>query len=217
MSLRGMLFDMESLEMVDKGAGYVRVLGSTDPWTTDRIVALDGFLDDSFFNGSFWVYKRRYASILALDNDNLYGVNIYSSNRFKSSGHVNFYPGEDGITLFAASIESTASEEGSRKEKGKEGKGRNELWTSTIPIEAKSLLVGSDRLYLAGVRDKVDEEDRWAHFDGRRGGLILVCSKADGRIIGQMEVESPPVFDGLASAGGKLFVSCKDGSVLCYE
>ena len=104
------------------------------------------------------------------------------------------------------------------KESGKKGKkGRGDLWSSTIPIEAKSLLVGSDRLYLAGVRDKVDEEDPWAHFDGRRGGLILVCSKSDGRIIRQMEVESPAVFDGLASARGRLFVSCKDGSVLCYE
>ena len=217
MSLRGMLFDMESLEMIDKGAGFVRVLGSKDPWASDRIVALGGFLDDSFFNGSFWVYRKKYASILALDNDNVYGVNIYSSNRFKSSGHVNFYPGENGIKLFAASIESTALEEGSQKRKGKEGKGRDGSWTSTIPIEAKSLLVGSDRLYLAGVRDKVDKEDPWAHFGGRRGGLILVCSKADGRIMRQMEVESPPVFDGLASAGGRLFVSCKDGSILCYE
>ena len=91
------------------------------------------------------------------------------------------------------------------------------MWTSTIPIEAKSLLVGSDRLYLAGTRDKVDKEDPWAHFDGRRGALLISYSKKDGKLIRELELTSPPVFDGLASADKKLFVSCKDGSVLCFE
>lgn len=85
------------------------------------------------------------------------------------------------------------------------------------PIKAKSLLIGSDNLYLAGVRDKVDTDDPWAHFDGRMGGLIAICSKRDGKRKGQIELDSPPVFDGLASARNKLVVSCKDRSILCFE
>jgi hypothetical protein len=49
------------------------------------------------------------------------------------------------------------------------------------------------------------------------GGMITVHSKEDGRLVSQIELKSPAVFDGLASAGGKLFVSCKDGAVLCFE
>ena len=95
--------------------------------------------------------------------------------------------------------------------------GSKPVWTAAIPIKAKSLLVGSDKLFLAGVRDKIDASDPWAHFDGRMGGMITVHSKEDGRLVSQIELESPAVFDGLASAGGKLFVSCKDGAVLCFE
>ena len=82
---------------------------------------------------------------------------------------------------------------------------------------AKSLLIGPDNLYLAGVRDKVKPEDPWAHFDGRMGGLITIHSKTDGTLKRQIELASPPVFDGLAAAAHKLVVSCRDGSVLCFE
>ena len=217
MHLRGMVFDMKSLKMVDKGLGFARVLDSESLPDINLIVALGGFLDDSFFNGSFWSYNGTKANILGLDNEHLYGVNIYSSTKHKSSAHVNFYPGTQGIKLFAASIASSKSEELSPKRKGKKGKGRDDLWASTIPIEAKSLLVGSDRLYLAGTRDKVDKEDPWAHFDGRSGALVIIYSKKDGKLMREIELTSPPVFDGLASADKKLFISCKDGSVLCFE
>jgi outer membrane protein assembly factor BamB len=218
MSLRGMLFDMESLEMIDKGAGFFRILGSgKDPLPSDLIVALGGFLDDSFFNGAFWRYNDITANMLSLDENNLYGVNIYSSDRFKSSVHANFYPGEQGTKLFAVSVASPASGEISLGSTNKKGRRQGALWTSTIPIRADSLLVGADNLYLAGVRDEVDKKDRWSHFDGQKGGLILVCSKHDGKLKSQIELKSPPVFDGLASADKKLFVSCRDGSVLCLE
>ena len=47
------------------------------------ITALGGFLEDSFFNGSQWLFKNRMANILSLDKKNLYGVNVYSKNSFK--------------------------------------------------------------------------------------------------------------------------------------
>jgi len=78
-------------------------------------------------------------------------------------------------------------------------------------------MVGPENIYLAGVRDIVDEKDPWAHYDGRMGGMITIHSKADGKLKRRIELKSPPVFDGLASAAGKLFVICKDGSVLCFE
>ena len=220
MHLRGMVFDMKTLEMIDIGKRFIeRILVAKNKTNmqTHLIMALGGFLEDSFFNGSLWHYNDRTANILSLDEENLYGVNIYSKNSFKSSSHVNFHPGRQGITLFAANIIPPASGENPPKSKAGRGRVGAPLWTSVIPIKAKSLLVGPNRLYLAGVRDKVDEDDPWAHFDGRMGGLITIHSKEDGKLIREMELTSPPVFDGLASADKKLFVSCRDGSVLCFE
>jgi hypothetical protein len=206
--------------MLDIGKRFIERIAVAKNKTnmqTNLIMALGGFLDDSFFNGALWDYNDRTANILSLDEENLYGVNIYSRNSFKSSSHVNFHPGKQGITLFAANIIPPASGENPPKNKGRRGRVGAPLWTSSIPIKAKSLLVGSDKLYLAGVRDEVDEEDPWAHFDGRKGGLITIHSKEDGKLIRQIELTSPPVFDGLASADKKLFISCRDGSVLCFE
>jgi len=220
MHLRGMVFDMRNLKMIDIGKRFIERIAVAKNKTnmqTSLIMALGGFLDDSFFNGSLWHYNGATANIFSLDENNMYGVNIYSKNSFKSSSHVNFHPGKQGIKLFAAGIMPPASGEYLPKNKGKRGRLEAPLWTSDIPIKAKSLLVGSDKLYLAGVRDRVDEGDPWAHFDGRMGGLITIHSKSDGKLKSQMELESPPVFDGLASANGKLYISCRDGSVLCLE
>lgn len=220
MHLRGMVFDMKTLEMIDIGKRFIEritVAKNKTNMQTNLIMALGGFLEDSFFNGSLWDYNDRTANILSLDEENLYGVNVYSKNSFKSSSHANFHPGTQGITLFAAKIIPPASGENPPKNKASRGRVGAPLWTSVIPIKAKSLLVGPNRLYLAGVRDKVDEDDPWAHFDGRMGGLITIHSKEDGKLIREIELTSPPVFDGLASANKRLFVSCKDGSVLCFE
>ena len=225
MHLSGMVFDMETLDMLDKGKRFIERAGSTKGGKMDieLIMALGGFLDDSFYNGSFWHYRNTTANILGLDEDNLYGVNIYSSNALKSHTHVNFKPGKKGIELFAQRLDpkkaggSSPGEDVKEKRVSQRGKGAASLWASPIPIKAKSLLIGADNICLAGVRDLVDEKDPWAHYDGRMGGMITIHSKEDGKLKREIELESPPVFDGLASAAGKLFVSCKNGSVLCLE
>ena len=223
--MRGMVFDMKTLKMIDLGKRFVQRARISPPhkMEIDLVMALGGFQDESFFNGALWHYRSKTANIISLDRENMYGVNIYARNSFKSHTHVNFHPGKESIKLFSVSRKSLTD----RSPKGKQGKkkgsglhaesGAMPAWTSTIPIRATSLLVGSDKLFLAGVRDKIDASDPWAHFDGRMGGMITVHSKEDGRLVSQIELESPAVFDGLASAGGKLFVSCKDGAVLCFE
>ncbi len=223
MHLRGMVFDMKTLKMLDIGKRWIERARPSPghKMEVDLITPLGGFLDDSFFNGALWHYKNKTANILSLDKESLYGVNVYSSNSFKSHTHVNFHPGKKGIKLFAANLNVQAAPQVKTGRKGKKKKGSPKgapsLWSVAIPIKAKSLLVGAENLYLAGVRDKVDAEDPWAHFDGRKGGLITIHSKADGKMKSQVELESPPVFDGLAATGKRLFVSCRDGSVVCFE
>jgi outer membrane protein assembly factor BamB len=217
MHLRGMVFDMKTLQMIDIGKRFIERAGASKGHNMEisLIMALGGFLEDSFYNGSFWHYKDETANILSLDREYLYGVNIYSKNSFKSHMHTNFHPGRQGIRLFAAGLKPSAPKANSPKRR--KGKGGGSSWNTVIPIKAHSLLVGPENIYLAGVRDIVDEKDPWAHYDGRMGGMITIHSKADGKLKRQIELKSPPVFDGLASAAGKLFVSCKDCTVLCFE
>jgi len=67
--------------------------------------------------------------------------------------------------------------------------------TSSDQIEA--LTMAGNRLYLAG-----------------SSGGLRVHSAADGRVLDQCELTTP-IWDGLAVAGGRLYVSTTDGRVLC--
>lgn len=44
---------------------------------------------------------------------------------------------------------------------------------------------------------------------------MITASDEDGGQIGRLELPSPPIFDGMAIANGKLFITLEDGSVLC--
>lgn len=52
-------------------------------------------------------------------------------------------------------------------------------------------------------------------LEARHGGRLLVVSAKDGQTAATYDLESPPVFDGMAAAGGRLYVSTKSGQVVC--
>ena len=88
-------------------------------------------------------------------------------------------------------------------------------------------------LFVAGPEDLIDEDqavkqistpamvekltEQAAAFDGQRGGLLWAVSAADGQKLGQLQLDAPPVFDGMAAAGGRLYLTTQAGKVLCLE
>ena len=52
-------------------------------------------------------------------------------------------------------------------------------------------------------------------FEGKRGGVMWAVDKADGRRLAEYRLESPPVFDGLIAANGRLYISSKNGTLAC--
>ena len=71
------------------------------------------------------------------------------------------------------------------------------------------------RLFIAGPPDVVDPEDPLGSFEGRKGGVIAILDSADGNGLWTSVVASPPVFNGLAAAHSRLYLSMEDGSVAC--
>jgi hypothetical protein len=51
----------------------------------------------------------------------------------------------------------------------------------------------------------------------RAKGKLHVLAAGDGRALGTADLPATPVQDGVAIVGGKVFVTCVDGSVLCFE
>ncbi|MBT4819649.1 MAG: PQQ-binding-like beta-propeller repeat protein, partial [Lentisphaerae bacterium] len=107
-------------------------------------------------------------------------------------------------------------------------------WTRDMPVHVRAMALTGSRdkvLFVAGPPDLVDEEDASRRFAepetqaqlleqeqamlGKRGATLIAVSATDGRTLAELQLDSSPVWDGLISANGKLFLATEDGKVLC--
>jgi hypothetical protein len=54
-------------------------------------------------------------------------------------------------------------------------------------------------------------------FEGRKGGVLCAIDKAGGTQLAELQLSSPPVFDGMAAANGRVYMSLKNGQVVCLS
>ena len=210
LNMRGMVFSKE-LEVVSGGIGANRIPNETPTTHGTFLTAMGGFLDDSYFNVAMWKFGKHSGNMLAMAGNQVVGIWVYPSLKIKSSGHENFEPGEQNGYLFETGSAPVANN-ARKKEKGAGGRYK---WKIPLPIRGTAMVVGNDHVFLAGVEDKVGTDDAWKFYDGKMGAKLLVYSRADGTLEQELKLASVPVFDGMASANGKLFISCTDGSLAC--
>ncbi len=94
---------------------------------------------------------------------------------------------------------------------------RPALWTSWIDVRVEAMVLAGDRLFVAGTPDVVPDEDPLAALEGRMGGVLRVVSATDGSSLAEYHLEHGPVYDGMAAAGGRLFLSTGNGNVICMD
>jgi len=79
------------------------------------------------------------------------------------------------------------------------------------------MVIAGETLIVAGHPDEVYPDDPWAAYEHRRGGKLLAFSVTDGRTLAEHPLGSTPILDGMAVAGGRLYVSTVDGKVTCLS
>ena len=84
-----------------------------------------------------------------------------------------------------------------------------------MPVLVRALTLAKNTLFLAGPPDVFSSDEPAAALEGKKGGLLCVLSAGDGNELAQYNIDSPPVFDGMAAANGRLYMAMMDGSVLC--
>jgi hypothetical protein len=114
-----------------------------------------------------------------------------------------------------AQPEKPAAGKGKKKKKKSSSKVKS-LWEQTIPVRAEALVVAGGTLCLAGAPDVADKQDPWGAFENRKGGVLLLLSRTDGRKLAEKKLASAPVYDGMAAAGGRLFIALKNGTLACW-
>jgi len=90
------------------------------------------------------------------------------------------------------------------------------VWKNEFPVRATAMLKSGDNLVLGVMPIEIPADDPHAAYEGRLGGSVWVCSEKDGSKVAEYKLTSPVVWDGMAAAGARLFLSTVDGSVLCF-
>ena len=115
--------------------------------------------------------------------------------------------------------------------------GFKHVWTQDLPMLVRAMVLSDPAekgktLFIAGLPDLVDEEAVKAGMDnpdildglkkqdaawlGRKGAMFRAVSADDGTKLAEYKLSTPPIFDGMIAAGGRLYVVTMDGKVTCY-
>jgi len=158
-----------------------------------------GLLDDSLFSQTYWSYANTsHCSLLVRDNRFTYGVLAYPGRPSRHSR--SSFDGINGkYRLFA-------------DDRGDDVK---RVWNCEIPVRVMAMVAAADNLYAAGTPHVIDPNDPWAAYEGKKGARLRVVSKETGQTLADYDLESPPVWDGMAAANGCLYLATTSGSVLC--
>ena len=204
-----------------------------------------GFLDDSWWHRSYWLFGRSFIGgaggwylasyqapsgrILSVDDSSVYG---FGRAPLRFTGTPNTYH------LFACDKEPEiiGSNQPPRKQGGSVyGKvvptRLTYHWSQSLPFLVRAMVATDQALFVAGPPAVADEEEVYgrygeteiqakmeqhvAAFEGGKEAFIMAVSKADGHKLSAYRLPAAPVFDGMAAAGGRLFVATMDGQVLC--
>ena len=95
-------------------------------------------------------------------------------------------------------------------------KGKAPRWTAPMTVRPRAMLKSGDNLYMGTMPVQTLAGDPHAAFEGRMGGMITVVSAKDGKGVAEYKLAAPVVWDGLAAANGRLFVSTEAGVVQCF-
>jgi len=195
-----------------------------------HLMATHGFLDDSAFNRAFWTYSDiRFAmDVSQFNRDARNGeLLVFTPERtFLVRGHPvpartqNFQPGTQGYLLAAMPNSGPTTGEQALVNLSNRAKPREvpPIWSHQVPLRIRSMVLAGETLFVAGVPDVADPTDplvALAALEGRKGAQLQAYSAADGRKLAEHQLTSPPVFDGLIAAAGRLYCSTTDGKVMC--
>ena len=167
---------------------------------SERVSPKSTFLDNSYFKRTPWSFggADNYARLIVHNEQTAYFVRMFDSLRGLDP-NVYFTPGKEGYLLFAVD-----------RETGKQ------TWAERIAVRVTAMVATGSVLFVAGPPDVVDRQDPLGALEGRKGAILLAVDAATGEVTGKYTLPSPPAFDGLAAAAGRLYLTMQNGDVACF-
>ena len=194
-----------------------------------HVFATGGFLDDSWYNRTFWMYSETWpgfyianraaktGQIISVDDKKTYALQAFPHRNLQSPL---FSPAKKGYLLFADDNDNEpVIPDYTRGVPKGIGFTRKDppVWHQWIDIRARSMVATADTLFIAGAPDVLEDGDPMAAFEGRKGAILRAVSKETGEKLSENKLDSLPVFDGMSAADGKLFIALENGNIECWE
>jgi outer membrane protein assembly factor BamB len=206
-----------------------------------------GYLDDSWAHRTYWFFgtymdggyggwgrqgNQKYSGrIMVRDHDTLFGYGRAEYfNDFTSAPELGRYRNQDLYRLYAASITAeksdAASSQSTRREKQAKPAGPKYTWTADVPIYVRAMVLAENGLFIAGpkhiLKDETADaprvlEEQVALLQGAGPAELHVVARDSGDRIGTVTLSSPPVFDGMIAADGKVLVCTTSNTLICLE
>lgn len=236
-------FDMEgALPDILSGDGervFMRHLGFDAETLSPRekaphVFSPAGYLDDTWWHRIYWVYgddtkggyggwwqagnKLPAGRIMVYDDESVYA---FGRSFYAGMNSAQFGRGEKYI-LSAADKKGGAEPDFTKVNQQRKLVGDLKIdwqslrttpfkWTNEIPFHPRAMVLAGETLFAAGpFGDAVRSADS---FEGRRGVRLAAVSTKTGALLSSFEIGGMPVWDGMAAAGGSLFVAMRDGTV----
>jgi len=192
---------------------FIRQMNVSSPDAKSRphLYTTGGYLDSSWFNRTFWKFgKGQSSGLMVMGKDTVYGMELYS-NRGRETV---FKPASKAYRLACYPLKASTRPAGGKKVKGKRPKGRQKgtsaRWQQRLNIRVTALLRAGDALFAAGCPDVINPKDR-------SEGVLAVFATDDGRKLAEYKLPARPAWDGLATAGGKLYLALTNGDIISFE
>lgn len=100
------------------------------------------------------------------------------------------------------------------------------------PLQVRAMVLADQVLFVSGPPDVFDEEKAFYTLDepqvreklaeqsdlfkGKKGGLLWAVSAASGKKLAEFQLDSLPVWDGMAASRGKLYMTTLNGEVISF-
>ncbi len=181
--------------------------GTAQPEGETHLFTLTDFLDGSWPHRSYWIFGKRcslstgcsrqdrniiFGRLLVFNESMIYGYGrrqIHWSNQLQDGTY----------RLFAVKRDNRESQ-----------------WTKSVNVHVRAMLLADQVLFVAG--PQISAFDGQIDLDNKDSKAVLVAiSASDGTELARYQLDSIPVFDGMAAANGRLYVSMENGKLLCLD
>jgi len=191
------------------------------------IVSSTGLLDSTWFHRKGWKYQKVAGQLVAYNDGVAVGVgNPYTrlkhkrksqAAKYKQDGHLHqkFTRYEKDFFVFGSKISAVG------KKKPTRGPAATS-WSIEEMIQPRAMVLSGKKLFLAGWLDSMEIELKTGRPKSPgdpdpHESVLQVYSVDDGKRTSQYKLEADPVFDGAAAAYGQLFISLKNGKLVCMD